>query len=691
MAYKDEEDKGPDQAESPDSETTRRNGADSAFRSDFSGLEKQKGKRQGDAYVRIVRPDPHLLRRVAPGVLRATEEVSEPHGPVGRVYRGLKNLIVGRPLPTIAEKHERLTKIKALAVFSSDAISSSAYATEEILIVLVAAGVAGLNYALPIAFAIALLLAIVSFSYRQTVQAYPHGGGSYTVSKENLGTQAGLVAASALLIDYVLTVAVSIAAGTAAVTSAVESLVPYQIPIAVGFVVLITLVNLRGIRESGTIFAIPTYLFIFSLTAVIVLGAVRIFLGGATPPPAQVQQQVVEPVTIFLLLHAFAAGSVAMSGTEAISNGVPAFQPPEPKNAAITLTWMSSILGFFFVGVTFLAHSFGIVPSESETVISQVGRTVLGNGPFYIIFQAATTLILVLAANTSFADFPRLSSILARDGFMPHQLSFRGDRLAFSNGIIMLGAIASVLLVAFGGSTHALIPLYAVGVFISFTLSQSGMVLHWWRLRQPGWRKSIIINGIGALATGLVLVVVGSVKFAGGAWMVLVLIPILVWVFNMIHRHYRRVAEQLDPSRVDQASLPVPKQVVLVPIGDVNEPALRALAYARSISNHPIAVRLIFEESDVEAIRKQWAQWGNGMELILLESPYRSFVEPLLAYIEEVRRHHPETYITVVLPEFLPAHWWEHILHNQSALRLKAALLFRPNTITIDVPYHLKA
>ncbi len=685
------ESKQPDPGSLPEGEPTRKDGSDSAFRPDISGLEKQKGTRQGDAYIRVVRPDPHVLRRIAPGVLRATEEVSEPHGMLGRLYHGLKRIVVGRPLPTIAEKHERLTKIKALAVFSSDAISSSAYATEEILIVLIAAGTAALSYALPIAFAIALLLAIVSFSYRQTVHAYPHGGGSYTVSKENLGTKAGLIAASALLIDYVLTVAVSVAAGTAAVTSAIESLLPYQVPIAVGFVIVITLINLRGIRESGTIFAIPTYLFIFSLTTVIVLGVVRVFMGGATPAPAHTEPQVVEPLTIFLLLHAFASGSVAMSGTEAISNGVPAFQPPETKNAAITLTWMSSILGFFFMGVTFLAGSFGIVPTGTETVISQVGRTVLGNGLPYLVFQAATALILVLAANTSFADFPRLSSILARDGFMPRQLSFRGDRLAFSNGIIMLGFIASILLVVFGGSTHALIPLYAVGVFISFTLSQSGMVRHWWRLREPGWRKSMVINGLGALLTGVVLIVVGSVKFMGGAWMVLVLIPILVWIFNMIHRHYQQVAEQLDPSRTDKKEPPPQRQVVLVPIAEVNEPALRALEYARSISSHPVAVRLIFEESDVDAIRKQWIRWGDGTELVLLESPYRSFIEPLLAYIEQVRQHNPDTYVTVVLPEFLPARWWEHILHNQSALRLKAALLFLPNTITIDVPYHLRA
>ncbi len=686
-----EPDRNPHQDQPPNREPGGGNGSDSAFRPDISGLERQKSTRQGDAYIRIVRPDPHLLRRIAPGVLRATEEVSEPHGLVGRTYHSLKKVIVGRPLPTAAEKAERLTKIKALAIFSSDAISSSAYATEEILIVLVAAGAAALNYALPISMAIATLLAIVAFSYRQTVHAYPHGGGSYTVSRENLGTQAGLIAASALLIDYVLTVAVSIAAGTAAVTSAIEELLPYQVHISLGFVTLITLINLRGVRESGTIFAIPTYLFIFSLAVVIILGVARVLMGGAARAPAHVEQTGIEPLTIFLLLHAFASGSVAMSGTEAISNGVPTFKPPETKNAAVTLTWMASILGFFFVGVTFLADRFGIVPNETETVISQVGRTVLGSGLPYLVFQGATTLILVLAANTSFAGFPRLASILAADGFMPHQLTFRGDRLAFSNGIIMLGFLACVLLVLFGGSTHALIPLYAVGVFVSFTLSQSGMVLHWWRLREPGWRKSMVINGIGAILTGVVLVVVGSVKFMGGAWLVLVLIPLLVWMFNMIHLHYQRVAEQLDPARADREAPPVRQQVVLVPIGEVNEATLRALAYAKTISSHPIAVRLIFQETDVEAIRNQWARWGNGTELVLVESPYRSFIEPLLAYIEEVHRHNPNSYVTVVLPEFLPAHWWEHVLHNQSALRLKAALLFVPNTITIDVPYHLRA
>ncbi len=686
-ADKSENEKGP---QNSDRDPESRDGSEPGVRGDLSGIEK-RGRRVGDAYIRVVRPDPHLLRRVAPGVLRATEEVGRPQGAVSRLYRAVKAVLVGRPLPTEAERHERLTKIKALAVFSSDAISSSAYATEEILIVLVAAGAVGLPWVLPISFGIALLLAIVSFSYRQTVHAYPHGGGSYTVSKENLGTQAGLVAASALLIDYVLTVAVSIAAGTAALTSAVEPLLPYRVPIAVTFVVVITLINLRGIRESGTIFAIPTYLFIFSLTTVIVLGVARVVLGGASVHAVpEIPGDTFQPVTLFLLLHAFAAGSVAMSGTEAISNGVPAFHPPETKNAAITLTWMSSILGFFFVGVSFLTTSFGIVPSDTQTVISQVGHAVLGEGLPYLVFQVATMLILVLAANTSFADFPRLSSILARDGFMPHQMSFRGDRLAFTNGIILLGAIACLLLIGFGGSTHALIPLYAVGVFISFTLSQSGMVRHWLRTREPGWRKSMVINALGAVLTGIVLVVVGSVKFEGGAWMVLILIPILVVVFNGIHRHYAHVAEQLNAESLDGDSAAPRPQVVLVPIGSLNRATLRALAFARTISPHAIALHVVFEDSDIQAIRQQWKRWGDGTELILLESPYRSFNAPLLAYIGQIQQRNPNAYVTVVLPEFVPAHWWEHVLHNQTALRLKAALLFRPNTIVIDVPYHLK-
>lgn len=389
------------------------------------------------------------------------------------------------------------------------------------------------------------------------------------------------------------------------------------------------------------------------------------------------------------MLHAFAAGSVAMSGTEAISNGVPAFKPPESKNAAATLIWMSSILGFFFVGVTFLANRYGVLPSENETVISQVGRAVVGDGVPYGIFQIATMLILVLAANTSFADFPRLSSVLARDGFMPHQMLFRGDRLAFSNGIIVLGLVAAVLTILFGGSTHALIPLYAVGVFISFTFSQAGMVRHWWKSRAEGWRKNLLINATGAALTGIVLVVVGAVKFQLGAWMVFVLIPILVFVFNGIHRHYRRVADQLSLEHTEANPI-TPRQIVVVPIGDLNRATLRALGFARSISKDLVALRLIYDVAEAESIRKEWARWGNGTQLVLLESPYRSFTEPILTYIDALHRQDPDAYVTVVLPEVLSARWWEHFLHNQMALRLKAALLFRRNTVTINVPYHLE-
>lgn len=676
----------------PKSDLPKRVESESPLRSDLTSLEVHRGTHRGDTYVRVVRSDSHLLKRVAPGRLRATAEVSIPRGLFGKAFVQFKQFIVGRTLPSDAERQERLTKIRALAVFSSDAISSSAYATEEILIVLVTAGAIALSYALPVALAIAILLAVVSFSYRQTVHAYPHGGGSYTVSRENLGTQLGLIAAAALLIDYVLTVAVSIAAGTAAITSAVPELYTYRVQISIAFTIIITAINLRGVRESGTIFALPTYLFIFSLTAVIVVGAFRVLTGmGAVValshdlPPGDVGL-----LSLFLALHAFAAGSVAMSGTEAISNGVPVFNPPESKNAATTLTWMSSILGFFFVGITWLTIQFGIVPRETETIISQVGRAVLGDNILYVIFQIATMAILVLAANTSFAGFPRLAYILARDGFMPRQFIFRGVRLAFSNGIIYLSGLACVLLVLFQGSTHLLIPLYAVGVFISFTLSQAGMVRHWWKSRETGWRKSMLINGLGAVLTGVVLLVVGSVKFLLGAWIVFLLIPILVFAFNSIHRHYMSVAEQLKILDLAKEQFDAPHQIVIVPIAEINRATMRALAFARSISDKPLALHITFDAADADELKQDWADCCHGSELVLLESPYRTFTEPLLAYVDAIHRHDPNAYVTIVIPEYLPAHWWQHILHGHTALRLKGALLFRPNTVVIDVPYLLK-
>lgn len=672
----------------PESTEARRNGTETVH-PDLTTRQVQRGTHQGDRYVRVIRSQ--MIRRVAPGVLRASEAVSRPSGKLGRWYTQFKAVLVGKPLPTAAEKDERLNKVRALAVLSSDAISSSAYATEEILLVVILAGTVALVYSVPIAIGIAALLAIVAFSYRQTVHAYPQGGGAYNVSRENLGTPFGLVAAAALLVGYVLTVAVSIAAGTAAITSAAQELYPYRVEISVALIALITLVNLRGIKESSKIFALPTYLFIFSLATVIVLGLVRIASGDQRSEPQWVEgaSMLVEPLSLFLLLRAFAAGTVAMTGTEAIANGVPVFKPPESQNAATTLTWMSAILAFFFVGLTFVAFHYGITPHEAETVISQVGRRVLQNEWAYAFFQLTTMLILILAANTSYFGFPRLAYVLANDGFMPHQLKFRGDRLVFTNGIVMLGALSILLVIVFGGSTHALIPLYAVGVFISFTLSQSGMVRHWWKTRAPGWRKSMVINTVGALLTAMVVLVVGAAKFTSGAWIVLVLIPILVFLFYQVQRHYGRVAEQLALSSRNGDALAPVRQIVIVPIGDLNKASLRALNFARSLAPHAIALHIFYEPEEIESFRQAWTRLGNGTQLVFLESPYRAFVEPLLAYIEELHRQDPAACVTIVLPEFIPAHWWEHFLHNQTALRLKTALLFRKNTVVIDVPYHL--
>ncbi|MGE5138509.1 MAG: APC family permease, partial [Rudaea sp.] len=486
---------------------------------DLVSQEMHQGARAGDRYVRVVRPYGHLFQRIGPGYLRATEEVLEPKTPLGRALSALKHVFIGQPLPSYAEREERLSKIKALAIFSSDAISSVAYATEEILFVLALGGTAALALSVPISLVIALLLCIVAFSYRQTVFAYPNGGGSYVVSKENIGTLAGLVAAAALMLDYILTVSVSIASGTAAITSAFSFLFPYRVPIALFFILIMIVGNLRGIRESGNIFAAPTYVFLFSLCALIAIGAVRAFLGLTPVEPVHagpLPQQ--EAIGFWLILTAFSAGSVAMSGTEAISNGVPAFKPPESKNAATTLLVMAGILAFFFMGIGLLANLNGISVTDDETVLSQLARGVLGKGFLYYVIQFATMAILVLAANTSFNGFPRLAAIIARDGFMPRRFTTRGDRLAFSYGIIVLGGVAALLIVAFEGDTHLLIPLYAVGVFLAFTLSQVGMMRHWLRLRSPGWKRSMSINAVGAAMCAVVLVIAAVTKFSRGAW-----------------------------------------------------------------------------------------------------------------------------------------------------------------------------
>jgi amino acid transporter len=601
----------------------------------------------------------------------------------------VKRWLVGAPMPLAQARHERLRKRVALAVFSSDALSSVAYATEEILLVLVLAGTAALSLSLPIALAITALLAIVTVSYQQTIHAYPNGGGSYIVARDNLGDVPGLVAAAALLVDYVLTVAVSVAAGVAAVTSAVPALAGHKVALGVGCVAVIAFANIRGVRESGRVFAVPTYFFIVSF-AVLLLGGAYRFVSGTMPSAVAAAAPAGEALGWFLVLRAFSSGCTAMTGTEAISNGIPAFRAPEPRNAAITLGWMAVILGILFVGITLLAGALGVVPSGQETVVSQIARQLFGSGIVYYAIQAATALILVLAANTSFADFPRLSSLLARDHFVPRQFATLGERLVFSNGIVVLAALAAGLLVVFGGDTHALIPLYAVGVFISFTLSQGGMVRRWWRLQTSGWRRRLAINGVGAVATGVVAVVIAVTKFVHGAWIVVLVIPILVVGFLAMRRHYADVAEQL--SLEGWEGPPPMEHIVLVLVGDVHRGVVRAVQYAQTLAAGA-PVRGVFVETDptrTAKLEEKWGKWGQGVPLVVLTSPYRSLIRPFLDYVDALQSRGPNQVITVVLPEFIPGRWWQHILHNQTALLLKGALLFRRNTVVADVPYLLR-
>ncbi len=605
----------------------------------------------------------------------------------------LKRRLLGRPIPTAHETHERLGRATGMAVFASDALSSSAYATEEILLILTLAGMAALHTAVPISVAIALLLAIVVGSYRQTILAYPQGGGAYIVTRENLGTYPSLVAGAALLTDYVLTVSVSIAAGIAAITSAVPSLYPYRVWLCVLAVTGITVANLRGVRESGRVFAVPTYAFIASYALMIGWGLV-VWVRGGAPAGGEAAVAVVppgtEPLTVFLVLRAFASGCVALTGIEAVSDGVPAFRPPEARNARQVLVMLGTILVTFFIGITFLAHAFGLAPAAQETVNSQLARRVFGgqNVPYYVV-QAMTTLILVLAANTSFADFPRLSWFMARDGFMPRQFTSRGDRLAFSNGIIILAILSAVLLIAFGADTHALIPLYAVGVFVSFTLSQLGMVRYWTRHRQPWWPGRATLNGVGAAATGAVTLIIATTKFAHGAWIVILLLPVLVLLLVTIRRHYDDVASQLSLEGALPDALPPARHHVLVLIGDVHRGVLGAIRYARSLSENARGVYIETDPAHRARVEARWSTWVEDMPLVVLRSPYRSVVGPLLDYVDRLREESPDMLITIVLPEFIPARWWQQLLHNQTALLIKGALLFRRGVVVVDVPYHL--
>ncbi len=810
-------------------------------------FEEIRGSKLGDVRMRRVLPAHPKLRRVELGVLEATAAANAPHTRWERVTMALKRTLIGMPLSTVRLEHERLTKFKALAVLSSDVISSVAYATEAILLVLVASGSQNLWLTLFIGLAIVALLAIVTLSYRQTIPAYPNGGGSYIVAHENLGVLPGLTAAASLMVDYVLTVSVSVAAGVQALATLSPSLGPFVVPIGVALVLLITVVNLRGVRESATIFALPTYLFIGSAVLLIVVGLLKVFLFAHHPLfgnfPAVAAA---EPLSLFLILRSFSSGCAAITGTEAISNGIPAFKKPEARNAAITLTWMALIISTLFVGITILALGYGILanPEGNPTVIGRIAQLVF-TGPLvfmYPVFQIATLFILTLAANTSYSDFPRLSQLLARDHFLPHQFAFRGDRLAFSTGILFLAGLSILLIIAFGGVTTALINLYAVGVFFSFTLSQAGMVRHWWKLRatQRGWLRSMLINGLGASATLVVALVIATTKFAEGAWIVVLIIPLLVLMFLAIRHHYLRVERErttvvpLSSKKVRhrlvvplaklnqaafhslayarsissqvravhvkrnpaqalalqtawekwQAELPMEEQVPLemiepgrrslircllddlsaerqshtddtltvilpemaersalkqflahpktvwlkwalffhpdivvtniswvasrlprptralrhrfiVPIAELDRASVQSLAYARSISPQVVAAHVAIEPEAVEAVRAKWRKIQHPgtpedeMKLVIIESPYRSLISPLLAYIDAMQDLHPDQTLTVILPEFVVAHWWEYPLHNHTAWRLKMALLARPGIVVTNIPQHL--
>jgi len=659
--------------------------------------EHRTGARPGDAYVRIVRPFEEEFEHGDAGQLIASEQTIDSKTTFGRWFRNGRNFLFGRPISSEHEEHERLTKVKALAVFSSDNISSSAYATEEIMRILVLAGVGAIALTLPITVAIVAVLVIVAVSYRQTIRAYPNGASSYIVASDNLGTGAGLLAGGALLIDYTLTVAVSVSAGVAAITSLVPGLYPDRVLIALIIVALLTIGNLRGIRESGTIFMAPTYLYLVAIFGVIIWGLILQAggnLGTFVPPPewTEAQAGTATVLSIFLVLRAFSSGSAALTGVEAISDGVPAFKPPEWRNARTTLTWAAILFGALFLGISYLAAAIEVVPdpTEQQTVLSLITRQVAGDGWYLVLVQIATALVLTLAANTAFADFPRLSSFLARDGFMPRQFAFRGDRLAFTTGIAALAGMASVLLVVFDASVTALIPLYTLGVFLAFTLSQSGMVVRWWRRREPHWRGGLIINGVGAATTAVIAVVVVSTKFLSGAWIVVLLIPILMALMVAIRRHYRVVEAALKPAHTDRQDTTVlPRPIVIVPIARLDRPALGAIAFARTLSPQASAVHVTNDSATAALLREEWAQLNNGMELVVVESPYRALMGPLLRYMDALQALDPSRPVVVVLSEIVPRHWWENLLHNQSSLRLKLRLFGRRNTIVADVPYHL--
>ncbi|MBE0698247.1 MAG: APC family permease, partial [Anaerolineaceae bacterium] len=607
--------------------------------------------------------------------------------------------------------HQTIGKLVGLAVFASDALSSTAYATQEILVILAAAGSAALGLAFPISLAIVVLLLVVVVSYEQTIHAYPSGGGAYVVSRENLGELPAQAAGASLLTDYILTVAVSISAGVAQIVSAFPGLFPYRVEIGIALVILVMMINLRGVKESGVAFAIPSYMFLIFMVITLGAGLFRVLTNSlgtvVSPPLLHSTHTTIQLITPFLLLHAFSSGTSAMTGIEAIANGITAFKEPRSRNAGIVLMWMAAILSSLFLGITFIANHIQAVPSEEETVISQIARTVFnGEGLLYLIVVGLTSVILIMAANTAFAGFPRLAAILAQDGFLPRQFTYRGSRLVFSRGIGALAMVACLLIVIFDASVNRLIPLYAIGVFLSFTLSQMGMAYRWWKTRKllPGeeiversstlhydrlWLVKMIANGIGAACTFVVTLVFGATKFSDGAWIVVLLIPLMILGFTAIHHHYRGLARRLSLDR-SHTNIKITRQRVLMLISGVHQGSLAALRYARTISNDVTAVYVSLDPEETQRIHEKWSLWGEGVRLVVLDSPYRLLIEPLLEYIEGMcANRQPNEVITVVVPQFVSRHWWTSILHSQTAFLLRLGLLLRPGVIIIEVPYQV--
>jgi amino acid transporter len=631
------------------------------------------------------------------GILERHEDIPLPKKLTWRTW------LIGRPLPTADAPLQTISKVVGLAVFGSDALSSIAYAPQEMLVILAAAGTHAFGYAFPISLIITVLLAIVTISYQQTIHAYPGGGGAYTVVKENLGITSALVAGSALLLDYILLAAVAISSGVAQIVSAIPALYPYRVALAVGFLVLIAIANLRGVKESGNTFAAPTYFFLGMTVLTVAVGFFRYLSGtlGVVINPPTMETLSAEPITLFLLLRAFSNGTTALTGVECISNGTRSFREPRAQNAAVTMIWMSTILGVLFVGIVYLLGVIGAVPAESETVISQLARTAFGNrGVLYFGTILATTIILILATNTAFAGFPSLSAVIADDGFMPRQLAYRGSRLVFSRGIVTLATIAALLIIIFNASVTALVPLWAVGVFLSFTLSQAGMSRHWWRIglhkdekllgqESKGWKWKIVINGFGALCTAVVTLIFAVTKFTDGAWIIVLLLPTVVFGFFAIHRHYQSLAQDLSLDNFGEPQPPI-RHRVIVPVAGIHRGTLEALQYARSLSDDITAVHILLDPEQRKIMENKWRWWGKGVRLVIIESPYRTFLEPFLGYVDELcGAAQPNERLTIIVPQFNPRHWWHNILHTQTAFWLRFALLSKKGIVITEVPYQI--